>query len=138
MTSRLAIEVDQFLRHPPSRVWRALTDGDLLGRWLMPTNFQPRLGHLFTLDAGEYGVTQCQVLALEPEQLLCISWRNPPLDTVVTFRLKAEGSGTRLFVHHSGFDESDSAQRTAYDDMRHGWSCEILSTLDGVLSTELG
>jgi hypothetical protein len=43
-----AIEVDQFLAQPPERVWHALTDPDLLVRWLMPNDFRPAVGHQFT------------------------------------------------------------------------------------------
>ena len=138
MTSRHVIEVDRFLRHPPGRVWLALTDSNLLSRWLMPTSFQPHVGHVFTLDAGEHGLTTCEVLAVEPERLLRISWRNPPLDTTVTFRLEAEGSGTRLFIEHRGFDESDPAQCAAYDAMLPGWRSGILPVLDAVVSAEFG
>ncbi len=43
-----AIEVDQFLARPPDQVWQALTDPDLLARWLMPNDFRPAVGHRFT------------------------------------------------------------------------------------------
>ena len=39
------IAVDQFLAHPPAKVWHALTDSDLLARWLMPNDFAPTVGH---------------------------------------------------------------------------------------------
>jgi uncharacterized protein YndB with AHSA1/START domain len=39
-----AIEVGQFLAQPPDRVWHALTDPDLLARWLMPNDFRPAVG----------------------------------------------------------------------------------------------
>ena len=43
-----AIEVDQFVGRPVEQVWRALTDPDLLARWLMPNDFKPVVGHQFT------------------------------------------------------------------------------------------
>jgi uncharacterized protein YndB with AHSA1/START domain len=43
-----SIEVDQFLAQPPGRVWTALTDPVLLARWLMPNDFKPVPGHVFT------------------------------------------------------------------------------------------
>ena len=133
MSNRQSIEVDQFLPHPPSRVWRALTDPDQLARWLMPNTFQPRVGHEFTLDAGEHGLTHCQVLELEPERLLRMSWKNDPLDTVVTMRLVPEGTGTRLLVEHAGFDPSDHRQRTAFDAMDRGWNGSIFRALEDTL-----
>src|SRR5580700_10006978 len=121
MSQLRTIKVDQFLAHPPSRVWRALTDPDLLGRWLMPNDFQPRVGHRFTFDAGEFGRPECEVLELEEPHLLCISWRNRSLDTVVTWRLVPEGAGTRMLLEHSGFDVDDGFQSTAFGAMGPGW-----------------
>ncbi|MFB6393843.1 SRPBCC domain-containing protein [Polymorphospora lycopeni] len=42
------IHTDAFLSHPPEKVWRALTDPDLVAAWLMPNTFEPRVGHRFT------------------------------------------------------------------------------------------
>ena len=43
-----AIRTDSFFPHPPEKVWRALTDPQLLAAWLMPNDFEPRVGHRFT------------------------------------------------------------------------------------------
>ena len=40
-----AIHVDEYLAHPPARVWRALTDPDLLATWLMRNDFRRVVGH---------------------------------------------------------------------------------------------
>lgn len=133
MTRGDSIEVDQFLPHPPARVWRALTEPDQLARWLMPNTFEPRVGHTFTFDTGEHGLTHCEVLDLDPERLLRISWRNPPLDTVVTWRLVAEGTGTRLLIEHTGFNSADAWQRAARDAMDEGWNGGILRALQQAL-----
>src|SRR5580704_4804516 len=31
------IEVDEVFPHTPEKIWKTLTTGDLIGRWLMPT-----------------------------------------------------------------------------------------------------
>jgi uncharacterized protein YndB with AHSA1/START domain len=135
-----AIQVDQFLAHPPARVWRALTDPALLARWLMPNDFQPVVGHRFTFrtdprpEVGFDGVAHCQVLAVEPERLLRISWRGGPLDTTVTWRLAPEGRGTRLFVEHDGFDPGDPAQRFARRILGGGWRSTVMAALDATLT----
>lgn len=82
---------------------------------------------------GEFGTTRCEVPALEPERLLRISWVNPPLDTTVTWRLAAEGSGTRMYFEHAGFDLTDPRQRRAYDGMSSGWRSKIHARLAEVL-----
>jgi uncharacterized protein YndB with AHSA1/START domain len=128
------IETDQFLPHPPARVWRALTDRHLLSQWLMPTDdFAPAEGTTFALDAGEWGTTHCEVLEIVDEQRLKITWQNPPLDTTVTWQLEPEGHGTRLFVEHAGFDLDDPMQRMAYDGMSGGWAGEVAEALETCL-----
>jgi len=41
------ITLEQTYPHPPERVWRALTDSAALAEWLMPNDFEPRVGHKF-------------------------------------------------------------------------------------------
>jgi uncharacterized protein YndB with AHSA1/START domain len=116
-----AIRLESVLRHPPARVWAALTDPDRQSKWLMPSTFRPEIGAAFTLDAGEWGLVRCEVLAIEPERHLSFSWKNPPLDTVVSWRLEPEGEGTRLVFVHDGFDDADPRQQFALENMRGGW-----------------
>jgi uncharacterized protein YndB with AHSA1/START domain len=135
-----AVRVDQFLAHPPAKVWRALTDPDLLARWLMPNDFRPAVGHAFTFrtdprpGAGFDGVVHCEVLALDPERQLCISWRGGPLDTTVTWTLVPEGRGTRLFLVHDGFDPDDPAQQLTAKILGQGWRSSVLAALQAALA----
>ena len=137
MNATATIEVDQFLAHPPSRVWRALTDPALLVRWLMPGDLRPIVGHRFTLDVSGRGPTHCEILAVQPERLLRMSWRNGPLDTMVTWRLEPEGTGTRLFIVQTGFELNNPAQRSAYHAMSAGWSGSIMHALTDLLDSAL-
>ncbi|AYY12094.1 SRPBCC domain-containing protein [Actinobacteria bacterium YIM 96077] len=115
------IRVDEFLSHPPAKVWQALTDSELMARWLMPNDFKLEIGHRFTFHTrpipavGFGGVGHSEVLDFVPEKMLQIAWRTAPddassLDSVVTFVLEPEGTGTRLFVVHDGFDPDDPYQ----------------------------
>ncbi|MEU5883878.1 SRPBCC domain-containing protein [Spirillospora sp. NPDC047279] len=140
------IHVDQFLPHPPARVWRALTDPELLARWFMPCDFRLEIGHRFTLTTQPRpnvrfeGVCHCQVLEFENEKMLRYSWRDPGqdngLDSTVTWRLEPEGTGTRLFLEHDGFDPDNPNQQMGRRIMGGpgGWA-GILRRLDGTLDT---
>ncbi|GIH19746.1 SRPBCC family protein [Rugosimonospora africana] len=138
MTDPRTVRVDEFLAHPPARVWRALTDPVLLAKWFMPNDFRPVVGHEFAFltqarpNAEFDGVVHCRVLKVEPERLLRFSWRGGRLDTTVTWTLVAEGRGTRLFLEHDGFDGDDPIQQHARGIMGGGWSTH-LSTLDATL-----
>jgi uncharacterized protein YndB with AHSA1/START domain len=116
------IRVDEFLPHPPAKVWRALTDPELLARWLMPNDFKLEIGHRFTVQSDPKpairfdGVGYCEVLDFEVERILRISWCDRPggengLDSTVTWQLVPEGRGTRLFVEHAGFDPDNPYQQ---------------------------
>ncbi|RLP88196.1 SRPBCC domain-containing protein [Micromonospora sp. BL4] len=137
MSERGTIRVDQFLPHPPAKVWRALTDPDLIARWLMQTDFVPVVGHRFTFRTdprpGFDGIVRCEVLDLDPQRLLRWSWRGGSLDTVVTWTLLAEGRGTRLFLEHSGFDPDDPLQQRTYALLDGGWRSHVWRRLTKVL-----
>ncbi|MFI7609066.1 SRPBCC domain-containing protein [Micromonospora sp. NPDC049366] len=134
------VEVDQFLPHPPVKVWRALTDFDLLGRWLMPNDFAPVVGHRFTFRTDPRpgqdfdGTVHCEVLDLDPPRLLRWAWRGGRLDTVVTWTLVPEGRGTRLFLEHTGFDPDDPLQARTRDLLGGGWRSHVLSRLHALLT----
>ena len=140
MTERGVIRADQYLSHPPVRVWRALTDAELLARWFMPNDFKPVPGHRFTFhtkprpEHGFDGVVHCEVLAIEPEHRLRLAWCGGRLDTTVTWTLVAEGHGTRLFVEHAGFDPDDPAQQVAFRVMGGGWRSHVLRALADLLA----
>ncbi|PRX44987.1 uncharacterized protein YndB with AHSA1/START domain [Prauserella shujinwangii] len=138
---RTAIHVDQFLAHPPHTVWRALTEPELLARWLMPNDIAPVVGHRFQLHsepklaAGfEGGPVPCEVLAVEPEKLLSIRWGER---WTVTWRLEPEGRGTRLFLSHEGFDPGDERDQVAWRIMGGGWRTGVPRKLAAVLDAGL-
>lgn len=123
------IEVDEFLAHPAARVWEALINPTELAQWFMATDFRPESGHEFTLDVGRWGTVHCKVAHVEAERLLRYTWRNGPLDTVVTWHLVPEGKGTRVILEHESFDLSDPVQRQAFNGMTGGWRSMVLTSL---------
>ncbi|WP_202964664.1 SRPBCC family protein, partial [Inquilinus limosus] len=104
-----SVVVDCDLDHPPEKVWRALSEPELLAAWLLPNDIKAEEGKRFTLRGapGTDKPVDCEVLAAEPPRLLRYSWRSRdaetrPLDTVVTFTLDGTAAGgTRLRIVHS-------------------------------------
>jgi len=102
-----SIRDERLYPHPPEKVWRALTDPELLAQWLMPNDFEPRVGHRFTFRTepgpGFDGIVRCEVLELvEPERMV-LSWAGGPIDTRVTFQLTPVPEGTRFVMEQTGF-----------------------------------
>jgi uncharacterized protein YndB with AHSA1/START domain len=121
MTEAGMIECDEFLPHPPAVVWRALTDPELMARWWAAGDIRPVVGHRFSVDMGQFGLQPCEVVAVDPGQMLRYRMGGGTIDTTVTWRLVPEGTGTRLFVTHAGFDLDSPLGRQAYDAMGKGW-----------------
>jgi uncharacterized protein YndB with AHSA1/START domain len=141
------IVVDEVFPHAPQTIWKALTSGELIGRWLMaPTGFEPVVGKRFTFQttpAGAWdGVIQCQVLEAIPNERFAYAWKGghesnvgygSRLDTVVTFTLSRVAGGTRVRLVHSGFvlPKND----TAFKSMSEGWK-KVVRNLDAVAAEQ--
>jgi uncharacterized protein YndB with AHSA1/START domain len=130
MTDTRTIEVDQFLPRPPADVWRALTTPELLARWWAAGDIAPTVGHTFLLDMGNWGNVPCEVLEVTDGERLVFSFGEV---WTLAWRLVAEGTGTRLFLEHRGFDLDNPQDRFAFDTMGPGWSDEILPRLSQLL-----
>src|ERR1700744_495023 len=144
MTTR-TITVKYDLPFPPAKVWRALTEPELLTRWLMPNTIAPTVGHKFTFKTqpmGEWdGTVECEVLEVQPLKRLIYSWAGGSnknatgareLNTVVTWTLREKPEGTLLLLEHSGFRAED---QFAYEGMGKGWRSHGATRLRDVLAT---
>ncbi|MGH7505915.1 MAG: SRPBCC family protein [Longimicrobiales bacterium] len=132
MSATEVIHVEHFYAHPPSAVWRALTDPALHARWWAAGDVRPMVGHRFELDMGRWGRQPCEVLEVEEERLLKYRFAASTLDTVITWRLVPEERGTRLVLTQEGFDLDSPLGRTAFEGMRPGWP-GVLARLEAVL-----
>jgi uncharacterized protein YndB with AHSA1/START domain len=114
------------LQHSPEKVWRALTDPELLAEWLLPVvELELEPGAAFTFRTqphpGWDGTVSCRFLEIEAQRKLSYTWvvgDNMELDTVVTFTLTATVSGTRLSLVQSGFRPD---QKQNFGGARYGW-----------------
>jgi uncharacterized protein YndB with AHSA1/START domain len=89
------------LRHPPARVWAALTDPERLDRWA-PFAAARDLGAvgettLIMIDGDTRTDTPATVRRAEPPTLLEYTWG----DDLLRWELEALGGGTRLTLRHT-------------------------------------
>ncbi|HEY1101509.1 MAG TPA: SRPBCC domain-containing protein, partial [Myxococcota bacterium] len=123
------------LKHPPKKVWKALTDPELLAEWLLPAiGFRLENGAPFTFQTQAYpgwdGTVSCRMLAIEPLKKLSYTWTVPMMDTVVTFELAERDGGTLLTLVQAGFK---AEQKQNFGGARYGWTMmgeKLIAVLD--------
>lgn len=128
------IVVDEIFPHDSAIIWKTLTDGALMARWIMaPTGFEPVVGNRFTFTttaSGKWdGIIHCEVLEVVPYERFVFAWRGGHeenvgygslLDTRVTWTIERAETGTRLRMVHSGF--TLPRNEVAYRNMSDGWT----------------
>jgi uncharacterized protein YndB with AHSA1/START domain len=131
MTRTLTIERE--LPHPQEKVWRALTQGQLIEEWLMKNDFLPVVGHRFQFRSTPVpnwnGIIDGEVLVVEPTSKLAFSWGTLGLESLVTWTLTPTDRGTFLRMEHSGFPSEESA---SYKGAKYGWT-NFINNLERVI-----
>ena len=117
VTEARSVVVEREIPFPPEKIWRALTQPQLIEEWLMKNDFTPVVGHRFDFRA-DWGSVECQVLAVEPNKTLSYTWGALGLASVVTWTLTPTGTGTHLRMEQSGFRPD---QQQAYQGAKFGW-----------------
>lgn len=116
-TETRAVVVERELPYAPDKVWRAITQSNLISEWLMKNDFQPTVDHAFQFS-GDWGAVQGKVLAAEPGKKLAYTWSAMGLESVVTWTLTPTGAGTHLRMEQSGFKDH---QEQFYQGALHAW-----------------
>jgi uncharacterized protein YndB with AHSA1/START domain len=156
------ITIERVLAQPRERVWKALTDRELLGRWFMENDLEPEVGRAFTFrmkpQRGWDGITHCEVIDLQPQETIAYTYRGKAtgekaiacagvtsdavksagkgfmteLDTVVRFTLSDDGGNTRLRMEQSGW--SGFKLLVVSFIMEMGWRRSVLPRLEKLLA----
>ena len=122
-TATRSVVIEREMAHPPEKIWRALTQGDLIKQWLMENDFRPAVGHEFTFRSKPVphwdGIIEGKVLIVdEPNKRLAYTWGSLGLESVVTWTLLPTENGTLVRMEHAGFRADQTA---AYNGAKYGW-----------------
>jgi uncharacterized protein YndB with AHSA1/START domain len=127
-TETLSVVVEREFPHPQEKLWRALTQPQLLAEWLMKNDFAPVVDHSFQLTE-DWGSIDCRVLTIDPITALSYTWAAFGLETVVSWTLTPTSTGTHVRMEQSGF-RADGKQ--AYHGAKAGWP-RFFDALDRVV-----
>jgi uncharacterized protein YndB with AHSA1/START domain len=108
------IRIVRHYPHSPAKVWRAVTDPELIPLWTAtgaggrPEGFAATAGTKFRFVAkpkpGWSGVVDCEVLEASEPTLLRYSWAGDDGGvTEVAYLLEPHDGGTRFTYTHTGF-----------------------------------
>lgn len=127
-----------FYNQSAEEIWEYLTKAELIEKWLMPNDFELKMGHEFKFTTnpipslGLDGNFYCKVLEIVPLKKLVYSWKggssekNITLETIVEWTLETKENGTELRLIHSGFKKENGSILTAMFD---GWNKNIQKML---------
>ena len=116
-SAKCSLVIEREMRHPPEKIWRALTEGSLIEEWLMKNDFKPVVDHRFKFSA-DWGSVAGTVLTVEPNRTLTYTWAAMGLESVVTWTLTPTATGTHLRMEQSGFP---SVEGPNYKGAKYGW-----------------
>jgi uncharacterized protein YndB with AHSA1/START domain len=134
------------LRHPRSRVWRALTDSQEFGKWFGAVFTEPfapgaQLRGRVTHPGYEHMTMDLTIERMEPERLFSWRWHPGAAEpgesfsdeptTLVVFELQDAADGTLLTVVETGFDQIPLARRAkAFLENDQGWTEQMKAIED--------
>ena len=76
------------------------------------------------------------VSIVEPGSMISYTFAEGSSDTTITWRIEPEGTGSRLFLEHAGFDLDSPMGQAAFSGMGSGWP-GILAAMDRALTAAL-
>jgi uncharacterized protein YndB with AHSA1/START domain len=115
----------------PAKVWRAITEPDMLKQWMAPDDaFKIPTAQTDLRVGGRYRIVMHApdgvvhdvsgvYREIVPNKKLVYTWAwktNPERESVVTIELRAAGGGTELTLKHEQFFDKEARDRH-----EHGW-----------------
>jgi uncharacterized protein YndB with AHSA1/START domain len=139
--SLLEVRIERLIAAPPSRVYRAWLEPELLRRWLSPgamevsrVEVDERVGGHFriwqTQNGRDVGGFECRLIELVPDERIVLRWgfvgpqrsKGPTFDSLLTITLQAApGNTTILTLLHERLDDLERAMPDVAGHVGVGW-----------------
>ena len=121
------INKTQLLNHPIEKVWDAISKGEELSNWFIPTDFKAEVGYNYTFHSD--GKEDCEPITGVVQEAypytLVYTWRikGTEIETTVKWVLEDMEGKTKLYLEHSGISQyaGDTAVKM-YTDFNGGWA----------------
>jgi len=128
---RPSLSIVRKLDAAPGKVWRAITEPEMLKKWMAPSDdFKVPTAETDLLVGGRYRIVmhapdgEVQDVSgayreVVPNKKLVYTWAwksTPERESIVTIELRAAGSGTELTLRHEQFADAEARDRH-----QHGW-----------------
>ena len=123
---RPSLSIVRKLDAAPAKVWRAITEPEMLKKWMAPSDdfkipvaeAELRIGGRYhiIMNAPDGQVHDVSGVYREivPNKKLAYTWAwksTPERESIVTIELRAAGSGTELTLKHEQFADSEARDR---------------------------
>ncbi|MBC7829495.1 MAG: SRPBCC domain-containing protein [Chitinophagaceae bacterium] len=132
------IRYEKEFTHPPEKIWKLISDSELLAEWLMKNDLKPIVGHRFNFYTkpapGFDGIVYCEILEVIVNKKLVYSWKGGPIKkpTTVSWTLEKIPGGTKLIFEHAGFEGLGPVAVSFL--LGRGWKKNIYKVFDKRLS----
>ena len=117
----LTLSLDFQYKATIEKVWSALTESDMLEKWIMANDFKPVVGHRFQFrtEPTEYwsGIVEGEVLIVEEPTRLSYTFESGEKHTV-TWTLQELGDG-KVNLH---LEQTGISNEQALAGAKYGWS----------------
>ena len=141
MDEQLAYSYEIYIGAPAAKVWAGIVDGEMTRHYVYATRFDSTLkkGAPYAyLGQGDFKVVDGEIVEIEPEKRLVMSWQAHWDEAVahdrpsrVTYQLSTAGpSATKLHIVHDDFD----GLTATYTGSVAGWPL-MMSSLKSLLET---
>ena len=141
MAKNIEFAYDIYIGAPITKVWKGIVDGEMTKHYVYGTRLDATLkkgARYAYVGDGDFEVVDGEILEIEPEKLLVMSWKAHWDDSVakdrpsrITYALSAAGpSTTRLHIVHDDFD----GRTATYSGSVEGWPL-MMSSLKSLLET---